>query len=399
MAPPAYVQDGAGAEWRYDARVPTDDRVNHLLRENEALRRAVRTLHEIASLVRESLALEPTCYALLTGVTAGVGLGLNRAMLFFVDENARELVGAAAVGPDGHDEADRVWRSIEADAPDLFTLYEAGLRQRDKPCPLDQRVRTTRLSADGNTPVALALRRGRTISADGTDDAAGLLHLPTAVAAPLHSRSRIEGVLYADNRFTHRTLDGVEQLVFGLIADHAGRAIAHAKSFEKLAERARTDSLTGLGHHGTMMEAVRSALSGTDPERTVGLAMLDLDDFKQVNDRLGHQAGDALLAGVARRLNAQLRSHETPFRYGGEEFAVLLPNVHHDALGRIGERLRRAISERPFPVRTDLALEITCSIGLALRPVGATPSSLIEAADAALLRAKSTGKNRIELDR
>jgi diguanylate cyclase (GGDEF)-like protein len=375
-----------------------DDRIAELLRENDALRRAVRTLHEIASLVRESLALEPTSYALLTGVTAGVGLGLNRAMLFFVDENARELVGGAAVGPDGSGEADRIWRSIEADAPDLLTLYEAGLRQRESPSPLDRRVRKLRLSGEGGTPVALALRRGRCVCGEGTDDAAGLFDLPTSIAAPLRSRTRIEGVLYADNRFTGRRIDAVSETVLGLIADHAGRAIAHAKSYENLAVKARTDSLTGLGHHGAMMEAVREALGG-DNQRTVGLAMIDLDDFKKVNDRLGHRAGDALLAGIAGRLNAQVRQGETPFRYGGEEFAILLPDIPREALGRIGERLRSSISERPFPIRSDLALEVTCSIGLATRLAGSSAGSLIEAADAALLRAKAAGKNRIELDR
>jgi diguanylate cyclase (GGDEF)-like protein len=375
-----------------------EDRIAHLLRENDALRRAVRTLHEIASLVRESLALEPTTYALLTGVTAGVGLGLNRAMIFSVDEGARELVGTAAVGPDGREEADRVWRSIEADAPDLFTLYEAGLRERNRPGALDKRVRGFRVSGEGSTPVALALRRGKCVCGEGTDDAAGLFNLPTAVAAPLRSQSRIEGVLYADNCFTGLRLDAVSELVFGLIADHAGRAFAHAKSFEKLAQEARTDSLTGLGHHGAMMEAVRDALTG-DVERTIGLAMIDLDDFKRVNDELGHRAGDALLAGVAGRLSDQVRRGETPFRYGGEEFAILLPGIDRHALPHIGERLRRAISDRPFSVRADLALEITCSIGVASRLVGSNPNSLIEAADAALLRAKAAGKNRVERDR
>ncbi len=385
-----------------------DDRIARLLGENEALRRAVRTLHEIASLVRESLALEPTSYALLTGVTAGVGLGLNRAMLFFVDEEARELVGSAAVGPDGHREADLIWRSIEADAPDLLTLYEAGLRQRDKPGPLDQRVRTTRLSAEGDTPVALALRRGRCVCSEGADDAAGLFDLSTSVAAPLRSSNRIEGVLYADNRFTGRRIDAVNELVFSLIADHAGRAISHARSYEHLAHRARTDALTGLGHHGAMMEAVRQAL---DPavsddgdeahagQANVGLAMLDLDDFKKVNDTLGHRAGDALLAGVAARLEAQVRYREIPFRYGGEEFAVLLPDVRPTALASVGERLRRSLCDRPFPVRSDLSLEVTCSVGLATRPLGSSAASLIEAADAALLRAKAAGKNRVELER
>ena len=108
-----------------------DEKVRRLEGENESLRAAILLLHRIANLVRTPVELEPTCYALLTGVTAGVGLGLNRAMLLLVDEeDRRRLKGVAAVGPADRQEADRVWRSIEAHAPDLETLHEAGDRLR-----------------------------------------------------------------------------------------------------------------------------------------------------------------------------------------------------------------------------------------------------------------------------
>ncbi|MFO0568718.1 MAG: hypothetical protein U0263_23855 [Polyangiaceae bacterium] len=161
-----------------------------LARENAALRQAVDLLHRVSNLVRQSLELEPTCYALLTGVTAGVGLGLNRAMLFFVDESERELLrGVAAVGPADRDEADRIWKSIENDAPDLHELYQAGLRQRAEASALDRQVRALSVRADGDTPVALALRRATAVHGEGSDDLRGLLHLPTAVAAPLRGPS------------------------------------------------------------------------------------------------------------------------------------------------------------------------------------------------------------------
>ncbi len=377
-----------------------DQRLSQLERENDALRRAVRTLHQIANLVRESPSLEPTCYALLTGVTAGVGLGLNRAMLFLMDESDRRLLrGVAAVGPADAGEADRVWKAIESDAPDLQTLYEAGLRFRDNPGTLDRRVRDTEVAIGGDSPVALALRRARLVHREASDDLDGLLHLPTYAAAPLRGRHRIQGVLYADNRFTGRQIDPLSELVFSLIADQAGRAIDHAYEFERLAHAARTDALTGLGHHGAMMAAVHVALAeASHAGQAVGLAMIDLDDFKQVNDRHGHLAGDALLAGVASRLRSEVRAGETAFRYGGEEFAVLLPAVGPAALRPIGERLRRAIGDRPFPLGTERTLGVTCSVGLAsLDPPAAEPAKLIEAADQALLQAKAAGKNRVVL--
>lgn len=373
-------------------------RLDELERENDSLRRAISLLHQIANLVRGSLELEPTCYAVLTGVTAGVGLGLNRAMLFLVDEHDRSaLSGVASVGPSDAAEADRVWKSIESDAPDLDGLYRAGLRQRANPGPLDRRVRAIRVPVDCDSPISLALRRATTVR-DGTDDLEGLLHLPTAVAAPLRARDSVQGVLYADNRFTGRRLEPLAELVFSMVADHAGRAIASAHHYERIARQARTDALTGLGHHGAMMEAVAEAAAhARSSGMPLGLAMIDLDDFKKVNDTLGHRAGDALLAGVAARLRAGVRASETPFRYGGEEFAVLLPGADRRTVTEAGERLRRSLEQQAFPVGADRTLTLTCSVGVASQaPAEIDARVLIESADAALLRAKASGKNRVE---
>lgn len=375
------------------------DRLAALERENEALRRGVRLLHQIANLVRESLELEPTGYGVLTGVTAGVGLGINRAMLFLADAAERgTLRGAGAVGPTDLEEADQVWRSIEADAPDLETLYEAGLHQRDHPGPLDRRVRATAVPVDGDSPVSLALRRGEAVIAEGTDDLGGLLHVPTSIAAPMRARDGVAGVLYADNRFTGRRLDPVTQLLFAMVADHAGRAIESARRYERVARQARTDALTGLGHHGAMRAAIAEAVHrARSTGRPLGLAMVDLDDFKAVNDQLGHLAGDALLAAVAERLRTNARVTDTPFRYGGEEFAVLVPDAEPAELAAVAERLRASLADRPFEVGREHALWVTCSVGVAsLDEAHDDPESLIAAADDALLRAKAAGKNRVE---
>jgi diguanylate cyclase (GGDEF)-like protein len=374
--------------------------IDELKRENATLRKAVALLHRVAKLVRAPLELEPTYYAILTGVTAGLGLGLNRAMLFLVDESDREMLrGVAAVGPRDAEEADRVWRSIVSDDPDLDTLYEHGLRQRDHPGPLDVRVRAARIPIAGDTPIGLALRKSEMVRGTGSDDLGGLLHLPTAVATPLRGRSQTAGVLYGDNRFTERRLDPDAELVLSLLADHAGRAIESAWAYERVAKEARTDALTGLPHHGAMMEAVAEAVAAAAAAgQPLGLAMIDLDDFKKVNDQLGHLAGDALLAAVSERLRNGVRAGATPYRYGGEEFAVLFPGLDDEQVRRAGERLRRTLSDDPYRVGPERLLPVTCSIGLAtLGQETHDAHALIARADEALLAAKRAGKNRVQM--
>jgi len=334
-------------------------------------------------------------------VTAGVGLGQNRAMLFLVEPETREtLRGIAAVGPDSAEEADRIWRSIEEEAPDLETLYQAGLHLASgAPGKLDRRVRSMEVPAGGDSPIGLALRGGHTVRAEGSDSLDGLLHVPTGLAAPLRGRTSVQGVLYADNRFTGRVPDPIESRVFSMVADHAGQAIEHARRFERVARQARTDALTGLGHHGALQEAlaqaVKRALDGQEP---LGLAMIDLDDFKAVNDIHGHLAGDALLAGLSARMRAELRLRDQVYRYGGEEFTVIMPAADIGQAVTVAERIRAAVAEQPFSGGGGLSLRATCSIGVACLGQRTDAQTLLDAADRALLRAKANGKNCVVSD-
>ncbi len=379
------------------ARKPGADRIAALEQEVASLRAAITLLHRIHTLVRSAIDVEATCAAVLTGVTAGVALGLNRAMIFLLADDRTRLVGAAAVGPADAAEADRIWRAIEAEAPDLDKLRAAGAR-RARPGGLDARVRATEVLAGGDSPIAIALRRAAPVVEAGTDDLDGLLHLPTSVAAPLHGRRGVIGVLYADNRFTGRRVDPVAQTVFGMVADHAGRAIESARKVEALKREASHDPLTGLGHRGALRgELARAVARGASRRRPVGLAMIDIDDFKRVNDTLGHLVGDAVLRGVADRMRGVVRARERLFRYGGEEFALVLPGADREAAARVGERLRRAVAAEPYDVGGAEPLRVTCSVGVASLPAdGADAEALLGAADGALLRAKAHGKNRVE---
>jgi diguanylate cyclase (GGDEF)-like protein len=375
-----------------------------LRQENAALRRAITLLHRIANLSRESLELEPMAYAILTGVTAGVGLGLNRAMMFLVEpggpDGPMRLRGAAAVGPIDQAEAHRVWTSIAAEQRDLQVLYEEGLQRRAEEGALDRLVRTVEIDPADASCVARAWSQQRLVSCNDTETGE-FVDAQTGIASPMRGRSGVHGVLYADNRFTRETIDAVTQMVFSLVADHAGRAIENARRYEDVARAARTDALTGLGHHGALMEALQAAVrDAARLEEPLSLAMIDCDDFKRINDTYGHPTGDRVLAGVAGRLRADARAGAV-YRYGGEEFAVLLAGANaNDALAA-AERLRDAISATPFAISDDVTIEMTCSIGVATaqtdarRQSHASAEALLQQADQALLRAKAAGKNTV----
>ncbi len=373
------------------------DELKRLRAENDALRGALRLLFEVANLVRAAEDPEATAYAILTGVTAGVGLGMNCAMILEPDPKAPNLlIGRAAVGPADSAEADRVWRAIEAEQPTLETLYEAGLRRIRAPSVLDRRVRGAQVDLRADHLLARACTRA--VSAEPSDDLDGLLHPATTLAAPMRGREGLRGVLVADNRFTGVVPGSVERLVFEMVADHAGRALFAADRFAQVADEARIDALTGLETRRVGFARLEQALQISSAERRpFALLLLDVDHFKHVNDTYGHPVGDAVLAEVAHRVRASLRGGERAFRYGGEEIVVLVEGGNLDAAYATGERLRASVASGPIETSGGAALTVTCSVGVAASPPDAPDTmSLLAAADEALLRAKRRGRDRVE---
>ena len=153
------------------------------------------------------------------------------------------------------------------------------------------------------------------------------------------------------------------------------------------------DDLTGLANRSLLQENLTQALSARSP---VALCLCDLDDFKAVNDGLGHQVGDQLLAVVAKRLTSIVHGGATVARLGGDEFAVLLDNAEqpHSATA-LAERIVSVLSQ---PVHLpDHDIQLTASVGIAVAAPGATTATLLSEADAAMYEAKSAGKNRVAL--
>jgi diguanylate cyclase (GGDEF)-like protein len=172
-------------------------------------------------------------------------------------------------------------------------------------------------------------------------------------------------------------------------------ALARSRQHARLAAAARTDAKTGLLNAGAWQqaaaaEAARAARSG----RSLAVAMVDIDHFKKVNDTWGHLVGDQVLAAVARILAGQLRPYDVAGRFGGEEFAVLLPDATEATARLVAERMRASIATtNPMPGTT---LQVTVSIGVAAAvPARENLRDLVAAADEALYAAKQAGRNRV----
>jgi diguanylate cyclase (GGDEF)-like protein len=187
------------------------------------------------------------------------------------------------------------------------------------------------------------------------------------------------------------------------LSHHARLAIANARLHAHMSEMAITDQLTGLANHGEMQARLSFESGRLQRYATLRAAghhlsviLLDIDHFKKFNDRFGHQAGDAVLKGVAAAMKGATRSFDIAARYGGEEFAVILPETTEEAAREVAERIRRSVAMYPFANEGGRPVRVTVSVGVATAPEnGSTPAALIKQADAALYHSKEEGRNRV----
>lgn len=192
-------------------------------------------------------------------------------------------------------------------------------------------------------------------------------------------------------------------LIFLLIIARAGIAASRARHQaldleEQLRRAATTDELTGLLNRRAFLaaldvEVARSARSGAP----LALALIDLDLFKNVNDRFGHSGGDEVLRKFASTVRKAMRTSDVFGRLGGEEFAMLMPDTDQIQSGIAAERMREAVARRRVVLTSGALVPITVSLGVAHRTTDEKPDRLIARADEALYEAKNSGRNRTRL--
>ena len=228
--------------------------------------------------------------------------------------------------------------------------------------------------------------------------------ISAAMAAPVRQGDRPVGSLTLATRRTGRVYSVSEQEALLAFAEHAGLALQDARTVQALhravdeaTHQALHDSLTGLPNRALFLDRLSHALARRRRGSSAGFAVLfiDLDDFKMVNDGLGHLVGDRLLAEAGERICRAVRAPDTVARLGGDEFAVLLEDVDTAAAATTAERVRLALSQ-PFPVADGHAVHVGASVGLLAGTAGeGSAEELLRDADVAMYHAKDEGKGRV----
>jgi two-component system, cell cycle response regulator len=216
------------------------------------------------------------------------------------------------------------------------------------------------------------------------------------VSVPVTTNERLAGLLALGGRRVGRMTADTEAFL-GQVANQAYIVMENARLFERVRNLSIRDSLTDLYNHRHVMELVSVEFSRVGRyQQAFSLLMIDVDDFKKVNDEYGHPAGDAVLTELARIIKETVRTVDVVGRYGGEEFVAVLPHTPHDEALETAERIRIRIHDHVFP-GGERKVHVTVSVGVASYPSAKvdSPSTLIREADQALYRAKEAGRDRV----
>lgn len=210
------------------------------------------------------------------------------------------------------------------------------------------------------------------------------------ISVPLILEDKLIGVINVTDKHKAKNFDEIDLRILGALAREVAVAVENVKLYKQLSFLTITDPLTLIYNYRQFAQSLNYEIKRC--QRSQGnlcLIMMDIDDFKLYNDTFGHPEGDALLKDIGRILKSQLRETDIVCRYGGDEFAVILPDIAADGARTAAEKIRRAVENTSFQMK------VTLSLGIAAYTPGLVQSELILKADRALYQAKHEGKNRI----
>lgn len=327
----------------------------------------------------EALARQVSSQRELLRVTESIlGTLDTQNLLHEIAERLRSLVQVDNISVDLHDVEAKVLRPIFASGRHASDYLQAVL-------PYDQGVGGYVLRTGEAQLVQDQLNDPRVYHFASTGPHSGAM-----IVAPLRETDRIRGTLTierlgADARFSEDEFELVK-----LFAAHVSIALRNAEAHRAVEIMAQTDRLTGLLNHGSLTEQLTRMV---DRQERFGMLMVDLDRFKEYNDRYGHQAGNVMLQQVADRLRSSCRDSDLVFRFGGDEFVLLLPDTGLTGARTVATKVHEAVADMEG---REKGVGVTCSVGVAAYPRDAQDAaSIILAADRACYAAKRSGRDRI----
>ncbi len=353
----------------------TDDEAVLLRGMAIALAQTVRTLELVASLrsrqellerlaqIQRSIVDRTDLESLLAKIVAGAG----------------ELIGAEVVS----------LRLVDEDDPTTIRLSASvGISEETRQSIAVRRV--------GETQIRSALSGGLLVIEDTTgitDPTIVNEHLTALMSAPVFRNGLVCGVLNVASRAPGRRYGIDERDVLLAFAEHTSLALTDARNHSDAVHRALHDALTNLPNRSLLLDRLRQAEQrAARRQSAVGVLFIDLDGFKGINDSLGHHGGDELLIAVAERLSRALRAPDTAARIGGDEFAVLVDDLHdeRDAV-IVANRMLEALREPVTLAGQELTVRASIGVATARGPGG----DLLRDADVAMYQAKNQGRDRV----
>jgi len=219
----------------------------------------------------------------------------------------------------------------------------------------------------------------------------------SAIGLPIRGRKGTHGVLEILNPRIHDQSD-YSVAFLHILADYAAIAIENAQDVAHAQQLTITDDVTGLFNARHLYTVLAHELEVSKKEsKNLSLVFLDLDRFKLVNDRHGHLVGSDLLGRVGRRLREASRATDICFRYGGDEFVILMPDTSREEAFRLAKSIHAHLAAEPFAVGKDLSLQVSASAGVATYPGdGRSVHAILGAADKRMYSVKSNGRGRVE---
>jgi len=305
-------------------------------------------------------------------------------------KNIPKLVGAKLASLYILDETNNILHLHKYNHP--FLINKIVSLNQNPPSPMVMAVTSKKLILVGDidTHKQPIIRKSQRAFADnyGTNN---------CVISPLICQDRVVGVLNLADKKNNESFSGDDIALIELFSQLVGASIGNVKLFEKIQKQATMDGLTGLANHKTFYEILEKELwRSRRYGGNISLIMIDIDNLKKINDVYGHRAGDKVIREISRKTKGCIRQIDTAARYGGDEFAVILPNTSLADAVVVAERMVSTVSSSSITWQKE-KIALSISVGVGQYSADNTPEDITSHSDEALYAAKKAGKNTVRI--
>ena len=305
-------------------------------------------------------------------------------------KNIPNLVGARFASLYILDETNNILHLQKYSHP--FFINKIVSLNQNPPSPMVMAVRSKGLIlvADINTHKKPIIRKSQRAFAEN-------YKTNNCVIAPLICQEQVVGVLNLADKIEGGGFSCEDIALIELFSQLVGASIGNVKLFEKIRRQAMTDGLTSLANHKRFYEILEKELwRSRRYGGQISLIMVDIDNLKKINDAYGHRAGDKVIRQISRKLKECIRQIDTAARYGGDEFAIILPNTSLNDATVAAERMVDVVSRSPITWQKE-QIDISISVGLGQYDADSSPEDITSRSDQALYTAKQAGKNTVRI--